>query len=413
MRTISRTDILFAAVILAATAVSLFIPVFTRVDTVPPSISHPALYPFYYQTNKDSPIELDYSLQFPEIFRTRKYRINRPVIIGTIALLRNFIVGPVVRWILPESVTQIEWGPHRAVDILITYLLWIVLNIVFTFCAVRIFYSLCWRYLSSQVALSAALIFCTAPIVVYGLREIHQIAFEMCIISASLWFWQVIIRETPRKRAVFGYAVLMGVLFLGKMAVSTFATGALLCLLSDRRKKLLLIVPGICIPSLVWMIVIRLMGMSYVIHELGFGSGIWIFRLESFTELFVRFVSFSGKWILVLWESTHWIAFPFFIAGIVSLRRRSAIPWGRMLLLFALVDLVFYFLVRFARGSYGIHTMVFYFAVLAEGIWASVEWVHKKYFPRWTPKQVRYAGFGIVVIIQLALNLIRLPSYPG
>jgi hypothetical protein len=398
--------------VLLALAVSLCIPLFTVVKQAAPVVYHPRLFPLYYQINIDATTELATSLGFPGFFKKEPYRVNRPLMAGAVALLRTCVAGPLARLVLPRRITAVRWGGYTAIDVVLTCFLWILLNTILTYYAGIMCFKMLTKYLGAAAALGAAAMLVTTPIVVLGLREIQYGALELFLIAASLYYWQTVAAgRTSRSTLVF-YSLACGVLFLGKLALTTFFVAGLLCLFSSQRKLVPLLAAVTVVPTVLWIAACGMLGIPYVFSDavnyaqpLGrFASG-----LHAGWGIF----SFAGMWASALWENAGWAHLPFFAAGLVSLATSGRSRLLLVALAFALADFLFYFALFRTHAAYALHTMIFYFPVVAQGIWATVVFVRSRWMKGASDSTAGWLAVAIVLCLQVIVCAAMLPRYAG
>lgn len=401
---------LLAGTLCAMAVLSLCIPLFTRAqDHADSSIFHPKLFPLYYQTNSDAPIGIQSSLGFPLFYRESQYRVNRPLVIGSAAGIRAVAV-PILKVLLPKKAFSVMWGGRRAIDILSTYFAWIFLNIVFTGCAALLLFNAFKPLFGPGVALVAALLLLSAPITLLSMREITEGSVQIFIASASLFFWQRVImgKESLSRLLLLSFGI--GLLFTGKLAVTTFATGALLCLFSQKRKNLVVIIPCVTLPMLCWIATIFIMGIPFSLNEID-GNKTALLSIASPSSV-PRILAFAQSWTSVLCEDGLLVQLPFAVLGYYQLyKNRSRLLW--LVPVFAGVDFCFFFALNRAHAVYGIHTMVFYFPAVAVGILTLSRWIVSKTRISIIRNNEPLVAAMIVLALQFLLIAGTIPGYGG
>jgi hypothetical protein len=409
--------ICFAIVFLAMAVLSLLIPVFSRPDHSTAVVNDSRLYPFYYQTNPDAMLEMRTSLGFPWILKTFPVRVNRPVMDGLVTGVRQWIILPVLSVIIPKRAQHIMWGDFSAVSVLSTYCIWEFLNLVFTLAAAVIFFRTIRGFTGDMTALVASALVLTTPIVVLGMREIELSAFELFIIASSLWFWKSVIFDKMPMTRVTLWSLGFGILFLGKPAMSTFITGWVVAAACGRRKQALISAICLPLPTVAWLIALKLMHIPYQVTEVkDFGAGVWILTSAS---LFADGIHFAGEWVKILFETSGIVSLPFFLLGVWVSRKLTfgnKIPLVRISAAYAVVDFVFYFLVHRTHAIYGMHTMVLYHVFTAIGVGSAAVWLAKR--PAQRPGQnarfsERTLAWVLLAAMQAVLLVMVLPNYGG
>ena len=398
--------VILAFVLAAMTTVSICIPLISNNKNLQRAqVYHPRLYPFYYQTNTDAPIELLSSLGFPGYYKTCGLRTNRPLIIGTVAALRSVAVN-VAQLLLPGS-TRILWGDYSAVSVMLTYSLWILINIVFIGLAVVACLHAFAPIVGKSEGVITAVLLCTAPIVILSIREIGEGSAQALLVALSVLFWQKVLTENVSLRRLTLFSLVLGIVFLGKLAMTTFAAGCCICLFTSKRKLLGLIVPVIFMPMLIWIGICHILGISFSMAEISANAP--AIRGVASLSFFQRLIAFPTLWTSVLAESGLFLQMPFALFGLFWLAKNKH-PLLRLVPIFAIIDFCFYCILGRTHAVYGLHTMIFYFPLVAVGIVQISRWISQK-------MNVRKWEYGIALIItfamQGALIAIVLPRYGG
>jgi hypothetical protein len=401
---------ILAVALCAMAALSLCIPLCTRnSERASSCISHPKLFPLYYQTNSDAPIGIQSSIGFPWFFRESQYRVNRPLVIGSAAGIRALAV-PVLKVLLPKKAFAVMWGGQRAIDILSTYFIWIFLNIVFISCAALLLFNAFKPLFGSGVALVAALLLLSAPITLLSMREITEGSVQILLASASLFFWQRVIMERVTTPRLLVLSLGIGLLLLGKLAMTTFVAGALLCLFSRKRRFLGLIIPCVFLPLLCWISLLFFLGIHFTVNEINAYQP--ALSGAVFQSHLPRIHSFTLSWLAALSEDGLLVQLPFAVLGYYQLYKNgSRLLW--MVPVFAGVDFCFFFALNRAHAVYGIHTMIFYFPAVAFGILTLSRWIVTKTRISTIKNNEPLVAALIVLVLQFLLIAGTIPGYGG
>ncbi len=399
--------VLLSAALVIAVGLSMAIPAFSK-NPAKAYVSHPRLFPLYYQTNMDGPGELISSLGFPFVFRDFSLRVNRPLVPGLVALVRGGLARPLFLAHLPARWRAIQWGRWSAVDTLATYFLWLFFNLLFLALAVWLLYRTFSKLIGRETGILSALFLLLTPIVILSLREIQYGCLEILITAASFAFWAEATwgRNSIRRLAVLSFAV--GVLFLGKLAASTFLAGAVLYGIFRRQPAAIAYVALAAVPSLLWVGICRILQIPYHFAEVsGYDQVVWVAKVNSVFDLGRQALAYAQGWALVLWESMGLFHIVLACAGAWYLLQERRYNLLALIPCFALADFAFYLLVHRLHAVYGLHTMVLVFALAAKGLHG--------FFARtgWSKRSAMIAGFLVLVIIQTWINLHRLPMYGG
>lgn len=418
-----------------ALAVSWSLPLFSGQDPGSGSLSFPRLYPVYFQSNVDAPLEIQTSLGFPGFYREQPYRISRPTFYAALAGIREFLAAPVAGLFLGEGP---RWGPWSSRDYLLTYFLWLLANAACVLASVRLAHGLIAARLPGVQASLAALMLLTTPIVLLAMREIHLNAFQIFTGLACLAFWQALLGGRIRGRGTVLASLLLGLAFLGKPNLNLFGAGAFLCVLLGQGRKLLAVIPAVLLPGLLWFAAVKAMGMRYAVPEVTeWRAGVWIFQAGA-PKVAAEFAAYAGDWLRVLGESLT----PFHLlfaalGGGVLWRRESGeeppavrprLPFGALrsfqarrpgrafLALAALIaaaDFVFYFLVHRVHAVYYVGTLLGLYALAAAGLLRAADWALSRGGPPRGAGARAALALAALVLMQVFLAIRQLPRYPG
>jgi hypothetical protein len=356
--------VVLAFVFAAMIAISIFIPLISnKKDQQIAYVYHPHLYPFYYQTNADAQMELLSSLGFPEYFKTCDLRINRPLILGTIAALRSVVVN-VAHVLLPGS-DRAQWGEYSALSVMITYSLWILINITFIGLAMVACFKAFAPIVGKSEGAVAAVLFCTSPIVLLSIREIGEGSVQILLVALSVLFWKKIFTENVSPRRLILLSLVIGILFLGKFAMTTFAAGCCICLFTPKRNLLGLIIFTVIMPMLIWICICSVFGLPFSIAEIAVNAP--AIRGALSLSFFQRLMAFSSLWTSVLAEDGLFLQMPLALLGLFWLVKNKH-PLLRFVPIFAIIDFCFYCILGRTHAVYGLHTMIFYYPLVAVGI---------------------------------------------
>ncbi len=399
---------LMGLLLLAVFALSLVLPMFSRVHPKV-YVTHPRLFPIYYQTNMDGPGELISSLGFPWILRDFTLRVNRPLVAGLTALVREFAIRPLVLDHLPVRWHSVQWGAWSAVDTLATYFLWLDLNVVFLALAVLAYVHFCRKFLGEIAALFSGIILLATPIVILSLREIQYGCLEILITTASLAFWsEASFGKISRGRLAI-FAAVLGILFLGKQAASTFLAGAALYAVFRRKPDVFLFLGAAAVPQLLWILACFAMEIPYQFSEVsGYDEIIWVGSLQSSASLARELLRFGRGWCQVLWENTGYAQMALMAIGLYAFIRAGSTKLIALIAVFFAADFGFYFFINRLHAVYGLHSMVLCFALAAKGL----EWILAERLGL-RGKSFWIAGVALLILIQGWMNWTRLPHYGG
>lgn len=418
-------------------ALAMLIPRISGAGPGNGTVYHPRLFPYYFQTNIDAPMELASSLGFPSYFRIVPNRVNRPVVYGFIAGLRAGVAEPILRLILPDDIGARKWGRWTERQYLATYALWIALNLILIGASCGLAHRLVRFHFGALTADLSAVLFLSAPIVLLSAREIHLGAFQLWIATASVAFWHAVLLGLPARgdggetlrpgnalrprnalrplsrNGTLAAALGIGILFLGKPCLEVFLLGAAVCVWMGQARKLPLILAAAAAPSLAWYLLVKAAGYPYAVVEVrDFGAGVWIFGMHSAGELGREAASYLSSWGHCLAEDASLFLVPFAACGAISLART---PKGRIFLvlagLMALSDAGFYFLVHRAHAVYAMPTLAFFFVPAAEGLRITATWITER--TRMRTAYAGYAAFALLLAIQASLAFRQLPHYGG
>ncbi|GEM_PF-6299691 len=418
MVSIFRRYVGWACLVLVLCATSISIPIFSRQDPAKGSVTNPRLFPFYYQTNADAPMELATALGFPGILRTMPYRINRPTEYAVLAAVRGLLIKPILGILWKKDGTQAMWGQWPARDYLCTYAIWMAMNLALILAAAALYHGMVKLQFGSLHATLAAILMLSSPIVVLSLREVHNGPFHIFGGVATFAFWHAVLVNRISTGRIIGLALGMGLLYLGKPCLNSFATGLLLCLWLGQGRKLFFILPAVALPTLVWMLVVRSVGLHYTVSDVStFGAGVWIFQMGSPTGLLRETWMFLSSWSRVLGEDLYAPVLVLAVLGAWSFWRNGRRPFLWLALFSVGVDMAFYFLLHRVNAVYGMNTLILFFVLAAEGMVAAIrgmsDWLASSRRIRLGAPAQAVLCVLLTLALQLALNFRQLPLYGG
>jgi hypothetical protein len=397
---------ILACVLAAAISISLCIPLISKKDNRQSStVYHPRLYPLYYQTNTDAPIELLSSLGFPGYYKKCSIRTNRPLIIGTAAGIRWAAIG--LASILAPGSLRVAWGDYPALSVVFTYCVWIFINILLIGLAMAACFRAFAPLIGKNESVLTAVLLCTAPIVILSIREIGEGSVQVLLIAASLLFWQKVLTEKNSLRRLTFMSLAIGILLLGKLAITTFAVGCVICLFTSRRKLLGLIIPIVCLPMAIWICVCAILGIPFTLAEVSMNAP----AIKGMASIFFakRLLAFPAQWAFVLAESGLFLQMPLALVGLWWLAKNKH-PMLKFILVFVTVDFCFYCGLGRTHAVYGLHTMILYFPLVAVGITQVARWISEKMNKR---KWELSISLLIALVMQGALIALVVPTYGG
>lgn len=412
--------IAWGAAFLLILALSWCIPLFSDQDPRGGTLSYPPLHPVYFQSNQDAPLEIQTCLGFPAYFREQPYRISRPTYYAALAGLRDFLLDPLARLVMGDKGPR--WGAWSARETLITYFLWLFANAACVAGACLMGYRLLAARLPSAAASLAVLMLLSTPIVLLAMREIHLNAYQILTALACLAFWDAALAGRLSTRGLIAASLLLGLLFLGKPNLNLFGAGAALCLWLKQGRKLLLVVPLLALPTLLWMGAAKAMGLSWSVPEVThWKAGVWI--IEAGPALaFREFLAYVRDWFRVLGESLTPVHVLLAAIGGRSLWKgnlNGTIP-GRsprallaLAALLAAADFAFYFLVHRVHAVYYVGTLLGIFALAALGLLRLADLLAARLGPSADPAARTRWALASAVLLQAILLTGQLPAYPG
>jgi hypothetical protein len=394
----------------AALALSLSIPLLSAQRPENAVVGYAPLFPVYFQTNVDAPLELSTCLGFPGYFREDPYRVSRPVLYALVAGARA-LARPLA------GRGDLLWGRWPARDYLLTYGFWLLANFALVLAALRMAYRLAAARLGVDRGAAACLMLLFSPIVLLAMREIHLNALHFFLGLAGLAFWHVVFTRDLSAARLFLLSLALGLGFLGKPALQGFLAGLALCPFLGKSRKLALILPGVLLPAALWYLAARALGFHYGVPEVShWKAGIWIFE-AGWPGFWREFGWYAVAWFHALHETIGIPHLAFAAAGGFFIARERP-AFLRLGLLIAATDFAFYFLVHRVHAVYYMNTAFVVFLLAAEGMARAA--VHlarlaaRRGFasdagenprPRWV--------FAAALAIQAAVCLRQLPLYPG
>jgi hypothetical protein len=407
-------------------------------------VSHPRLFPYYFQSNIDAPLELSTSIGFPGYYKIQPNRVNRPVVYGFIAGLRGWVADPLVSLFAGKAAGRQSWGMWTARDYLLTYSIWMAVNLAFLLICAAAYHRLVRSHFDSFTASLSVMLMLSSPIVLLSLREVHLGVYHLLVGVACLVFWHAVllgVGEGVRKgvgkgvgegvsgpgwkdgadRRPFTRAELIlaslgiGVLFLGKPCINGFALGFALCVLMGQARKLAWILPCVALPTVAWVFAARALGYVYGVTEVkDFRAGVWILDVGSVSNLLHEMTAFLALWFKCMGENVSLAHLPFAALGLIALWKKGPRRFLAVAALAALADLGFYFFVHRVNANYGMSTLLFFFVLVAEGIRSTTGWTARFRGMIQMPTPIpALIAIVLLLAIQFALNARQLPHYGG
>ena len=415
----------WSAAIVIVVAASWCMPLFSSQDPTKGTLRYPPLYPVYFQSNLDAPLEMETCLGFPEYYRKQPYRISRPTYYAALAVVRNAVFRPLASLILGPPAKN--WGPWPARDHIATYFIWLLANLVCLLVAVRMAYSLVASRLPPSVARLSALMLLTTPIVLLALREIHLNDYQIFTGMASLVFWSSLLSGRLAGRLALLASMGLGLALLGKPSLNLFGAGVGICLLLGQWRKLLTVLPAVALPYLLWLGAIKAMGLKYALPEVTeWHSGVWIFEM-GVAAVARESIWYAGQWISVLGESltpVHLAAAA--LGAYVLWTRKESVPSGdtgtihptgrSLLVLIAYIaacDFSFYFLVHRVHAVYYVGTLLGLYSLTAVGLFRMLDSAAGRLNLPLAAAARERVVLAAVIGMQVALAIRQLPRYPG
>lgn len=408
-------------------------------------VQHPRLFPYYFQSNIDAPLELSSSIGFPGYYKIQPNRVNRPVVYGFIAGLREWVASPLVSLVAGKDAGRQSWGMWTARDYLLTYAIWMAVNLAFLLICALAYHRLIRAHFDSMTASLAAMLMLSSPIVLLSLREVHLGVYHLLVGVACLVFWHAVLLgvevgvgvgmgaggpewkggadRRPLSRVELILASLgIGVLFLGKPCINGFALGFALCILMGQARKLAWILPCVAFPTVAWILAAKALGYVYGVTEIkDFGAGVWILEVGSVSNLLREVAAFLALWIRCMGENVSLAHLPFAALGLIVLWKKRPRRFLSVAALAVLADLGFYFFVHRVNANYVMSTLLFFFVLVAEGIRTAVSVFatssESAFTSRWAPRFrapiPAIIALALLLAIQFALNARQLPQYGG
>jgi len=403
------TRLLYLITIVILFPIALSIPSISKTAHATPAIvEHPALFPVYFQTNTDAIVGLHNSLHFPDEFRTSSYRVNRPLLIGLSALIRH-AVSPLQR-MLPTRLSSMNWGDSRMVDVLVTYAAWLFLNLLLALLTIKMTMTLLTRLIGSTEAFLSTLLFISTPIFLLSMREITEGMVQLTMVSATALLFHSAYTDSLTKHRLGLASIALGMLLLGKLAITTLVTASFLLLLSRKRARLLILLPCCFAPYLGWVAWLHLAHIPFTLNEVhAYSPALTEFATVT---LFHRLTSFIPTWWATLAEDGLWLLLPFAIVGTVTAIRNRT-PLLFTLPLFGLTQFIFYAALNRSHAVYGMETLFFINPLAATGMQIAARRIAKTLIKTGTPTHHTIISMIFLLLIQTIILFQVLPRYAG
>lgn len=273
----------------------------------------------------------------------------------------------------------------------------ILLNFIFGFLSVVMFYYLCEKMISSRVAaLSSFLLIFSPSFHLWLVQPMPEMFTVFMIISSLLLFYNYLKKPSILKFVIFSFII--GILMLGKMlfGISVFI---IICALYFRRYKEGIIFLAVhLIPLFLWyLFVIKVLRISFFMNEVAdYDVGIWIFKafVWPWQKTAGIILSALPKFIWIVICGFLLLPIIFSIIGFKKIISKN----GRFFVIgFVLSFLILIFAMNLYSPRYGfwIYPVVYPLAVL--GIDRVAEFLNK--FKNWYSRAFYFAAYISLLLI--------------
>lgn len=233
------------------------------------------LFEHYYQFNLDISHWINLTRQFPGYYREHPTRINRPIY-------------PALGSILPRLITvitklpDVKAGLAEPASLRITFLSLLLVNYISLLGCVLLFYAWLGNYFSQPVSMLAVLMLLLSHQVFIDALQPADHIIAYFIIIATIYLFDIILLapENPTWKQITGVSMLLGIFMLTKMHYDVLIFGWLSALVHRRWKVLFGTLILHLVPLIIWIIILRIFGMTYYNHEMAqYDQAVWFIQM--------------------------------------------------------------------------------------------------------------------------------------
>lgn len=257
--------LILAAAVFIVCAISLNIAWLNPRPDFKGNMMKPSLkYPVLWQYNEDSHIEFYSALDFPEGFRKTKIRINRPLYPFLVHYLGKFL------HLLPGKILRLKIKTW-------TMVAYILLNVFMLLLASVMMYEILDPYCGGK-AVFPVLLMIFHPFTILSVSVYHTLLLQFVTPVIAVYLFGRLSRSYSFHANAF-CSFLFGMLMLGKQNYAVYV--AIICVLLARKylKEVLVSVFFHLLPLLIWLLVLKGLGIGYYNHEAQrWDQGVWLYR---------------------------------------------------------------------------------------------------------------------------------------
>ncbi|MEW6008515.1 MAG: hypothetical protein AB1629_02655 [Candidatus Omnitrophota bacterium] len=270
--------------------------------------------PIAWQYNSDVPNMIASSAFFPEYFKSRPTRINRPLYLAAAHYLGNFIYKPIAYIFHLESkpkslISDLEPPSQESREILLglsyhnksmkVYLLCIsgsllILNFLMLMGILFLGYAILKKYLPQDFLITVIFMMVTTKFILFNAAVIHTNVAHLFNAILLLFLLKSYL-ESPSLKKIILYSLIAGLLMLLKQNYCNILLIWFLMLCYKKFKYFLLSFTFHFIPLFFWLGILRLRNIPYVIHEVQHSEVCaWILRRDFLSVLLETPTIFVG-----------------------------------------------------------------------------------------------------------------------
>ncbi|MFC2166402.1 hypothetical protein ACFLQZ_00375 [Acidobacteriota bacterium] len=223
--------------------------------------------PVLWQYNYDSKFEFASAAQFPEYYKAVPIRINRPIY-----SLCVFLLSKPVEWILSPFLT-----PERA-RLGSTVIGFIIFKFIIFLIGSLIMYRLLSEFIGPNASLFAVCLMLFHTNTIMAMATYHSSEFQIfSAIFIAAMFLNISKDYSLKKNIIF--SLIVGILMLTKQNYAAYLAVILCSLWYKKWREVSLSIVIHLIPLGIWLLCLKLMGLSYYNHEaVVYKQGVWLFQ---------------------------------------------------------------------------------------------------------------------------------------
>ncbi|OGI09868.1 MAG: hypothetical protein A2Y40_08500 [Candidatus Margulisbacteria bacterium GWF2_35_9] len=279
--------------------------------------------PFMWQYNLDSGNEFLSAAFFPEIFKVRKTRINRP----GYPFAANMI-GKTIG-IIPSHFYHIKKTEKAFVG-------YISLKLIVYLSGSLMFYSLLLHYFNKEVAVFSVLLLLFQPLSINYIASFHTTELQFFTPIFIVFMFHTLIKKNTILNTII-FSLIVGFLMLCKQNYAVYLAVITYCILKKEIFRSALSIIAHLVPLALWMFVLKLLQIPFYNTEFEeYRQGIWIIEEFIFYNPFqmIQTVVHSLHQFIISLADYFSVFFAFAIFSFVTFIKENKKSTGLLLFVF-------------------------------------------------------------------------------